>query len=268
MQPRAGSSRRLRARLAAAALAAAAASAGGCSWHRFGEADGVVAAPDLPSPAAGDSLAEVFAVADAVEQGDFSVRAELLRVAKIAGGIWEDVPEKRARRADFVLEPGADYVVVVGRECSDWVGRERWSDERTSWFLLHDGRVLAFDHFRFGARCGLANAFRPVPADSPARANERDLLRWLEQRRPPGRLPVELRFARGHAYVAAGRLEEAEAMLRFADDALDAREDLMSPREVSDEEAAAFEAEGRRLRGLRGDLSAAIREARRAEVRP
>jgi hypothetical protein len=256
-------SRRLRAGLAAAALAAH-----GCSWHGFGDADAVVAAPDLPAPAAGASLAEVFVVADAVEQGDFSARAEVLRVSKIAGGIWEEVPEKRARRPDFALEPGADYVVVVGRECSDWVGRERWSDERTSWFLLQDGRVVAFDHFRFGERCGLANAFRPVAAGSPARANERDLLRWLEQRRPPGRIPLELRFSRGQAYVAAGRLEEAEAMLRFADDALDAREDLERPREVSDEEAAAFDAEGRRLRGLRGDLSSAIREARRAEASP
>jgi hypothetical protein len=256
-------SRRLRAGLAAAALAAH-----GCSWHRFGDADALVAAPELPAPAAGESLAEVFAVADAVEQGDFSVHAEVLRVSKIAGGIWEEVPEKRARRSDFALEPGADYVVVVARECSDWVGRERWSDERSTWFLLEDGRVVAFDHFSFGPRCGLANAFRPVDAGSPARVNERDLLRWLEQRRPPGRLPVEIRFSRGHAYVAAGRLEEAEAMLRFADDALDAREELESPREVSLEEAAAFDAESRRLRGLRADLSAAIREARRAEPRP
>ena len=188
----------------------------------------------------------------------------MLRVSKIAGGIWEPVPERRARRGDFALDPAADYVVVVARECSDWEGRERWSDERTSWFLLRGGRLVAYDHWTFGPRCGLANAFRPVDAASPSRTNERDLLRWLEQRRPPGRIPIDLRFQRGHAYVAAGRLEEAGAMLRFADEALAAREDLMSPREVAPEEEAAFEAEGQRLRGLRADLSAAIRDAERA----
>jgi hypothetical protein len=245
---------------AAAALAAA-----GCSWHGPGEANEVSpVSPALPVPAEGTALAEVFAVADAVPQGPFSASAEVLRVSKIAGGVWEEVPAERARRADFALDPAADYVVVVARECSDWEGRERWSDERTSWFLLREGRLAAYDHWSFGPRCGLANAFRPVAAGSPSRTNERDLLRWLEQRRPPGRVPVELRFQRGHAYVAAGRLEEAGAMLRFADDALAAREELASPREQSSEEEAAFEAEGERLRGLRADLSKAIREAERA----
>jgi len=245
--------------------AAAAFAAAGCSWHGPGEANEVSpVSPALPVPAEGAALAEVFAVADAVEEGPFSASAELLRVSKIAGGVWEEVPAERARRADFALDPAADYVVVVARECSDWESRERWSDERTSWFLLREGRLAAYDHWTFGPRCSLGNAFRPVAAGSPSRTNQRDLLRWLEQRRPPGRVPVELRFQRGHAYVAAGRLEEAGAMLRFADDALAAREELASPREQSPEEEAAFEAEGERLRGLRADLSKAIREAERA----
>jgi hypothetical protein len=241
----------------AAALAGA-----GCSWHGFGEADAVAALPaELPMPAEGMTIPELLALAQRTEQGEFSARAELLRVSKIAGGVWEAVPAKRARRGDFAPEPGADYVAVVGRECSDWEGRERWSDERASWFLFRDGRLAAWDHFSFGPRCAVGNSFRPVAASSPSRANERDLLRWLEQRHPPGRIPLELRFSRGQAYAAAGRLEEAGAMLRFADDALDAREDFERPREVTPEEEAAFAAEGRRLRGLRADLSAAIREA-------
>ena len=55
-------------------------------------------------------------------------------------------------------------------------------------------------------------------------------------------------------------------MLRFVDDSLQSREDLFEKRAVSAEEVAAFEAEGRRLRGRRADLDAAIRRAEQAEA--
>jgi hypothetical protein len=251
----------------AARLAAAVALlAAGCSWHRAGDADAIAAAAAGAAPAPGMTLLEVLALAEVREQGPFRVAAEIARIAKVGGGFWEDVSERSARRADFAAEPGADYVIVVLRDCRDWEGRERWSDERASWFLLHQGRLVGFDHWTFGPRCAVANAYGPVPAESPARATERDLLRWLEQRHPPGRIPLELRFQRGGALVAAGRLDEARAMLRFGDDALDSREHLHRPREGTPEEAEAFEVEGRRLRGLRADLSAAIRRAEAART--
>jgi hypothetical protein len=252
-----------------AALALATALAAGCSWHRHGEANAVAAAEGgLPQPAEGMSIAEVVALAEVEESGDLSADAEVLRVAKISGGIWEDVSIRTARRADFAPAQDADYVVVANRTCSDWTGRERWSDDRASWFLLPGGRLAAWDHWTFGARCGLSNDLRPVAEGSPSRTNERDLLRWLEQRHPPGRIPTELRIQRGRAFAAAGRLAEARAMLRYADDALLSREDLFESRETTEEERAAFEAEGKRLRDLRADLSSEVRaaEARAAEA--
>lgn len=246
-------------------LAAAWLAVPGCSWHRPGEADAVAPpAADAAAPQLGASLAEVLALAGVREHGSFSVESELQRVARVSEGIWEDVPARSARRPDFAPDATADYVVVVRRSCRDWAGRERWQDQRASWFLLPGGRLAAFDHWTFGPRCALANAFRPLPADSPSRVTERDLLRWLDQRHPPGRVPVEIRFQRGAAYTGTGRLEEARAMLRFADDALQSREDLFEKREVSTEDAQAFEAEGRRLRGLRNELRAAIRRAEEA----
>lgn len=234
----------------------------GCAWHSPGAADAVAPAEGaLAEPEPGASLAEVIALAEAREGGGFSVESDLERVARVHDGIWEDVPARSARRPDFAAEPGAEYVVVVRRSCRDWEGRERWSDERASWFLLRDGRLSAYDHWRFGPRCSLLGAFRPVPADSPARATERDLRRWLDQRHPPGRLPIELRFRRGIAYASAGRLAEARAALRFGDGALVSREDLFEKREVTPAEAEAFELEGRRLRALREDLRAAIQRA-------
>jgi hypothetical protein len=237
----------------------------GCSWHRPGEADAVAPPPsDARVLEPGASLGEVLAWAEARESGEFSVDADLERVVRVSEGLWEDVPLRKARAADFAPDAAADYVVVVRRSCRDWEGRERWSDERASWFLLPSGRLVAFDHWTFGPRCALGNAFRPPRASAHARAIERDLLRWLEQRHPPGRVPTEIRFQRGMAYVASGRRREARAMLRFGDDALQSREDLFEKRIASPEEAEAFELEGRRLRALRNELRAAIQQADQA----
>jgi hypothetical protein len=256
------------ARAGALLLAAACA---GCSWHRAGEANVVAAAPTgHPMPSEGLGIAEVIALAETTEQGDFSADAEVFRVAKIADKIWEDVSVRDARRGGVTLDPAAEYVVVARRECSDWTSdRDRWSDERASWFLFAGGKLAAWDHFAFGAHCGLAESFRPVSAGSPSLVTERDLLRWLEQRQPPGKLPIELRYARGRAFAAAGRIAEARAMLRFGDDAVDAKEQLFEVRETTEEERAAFDAEARRLGDLRAELTAEIRaaEAREAAAR-
>jgi hypothetical protein len=248
---------------ATALLLLASATFAGCSWRSAGEADAVAPAPsDLPLPSEGMTLGEAIAVVETEEQGDFSVSAEVLRIAKIEGGIWEDVPARAARRSDFAPAAGAEYVVVAQRTCSDWATtRDRWSDDRASWFLFAGGKLVAFDHWTFGPRCALGNAFSPVPAGSPSVSTERDLLRWLEQRHPPGKIPTELRFARGRAFAAADRLPEARAILRFSDDALDYREDVFEVRESTEDERSAFDAESRRLRDLRADLSTAIREA-------
>jgi hypothetical protein len=240
----------------------------GCAWHRAGEADAVLHGETLPAPEPGLQLAEVLAFAGTRESGDFTVTTELRRISAVRGGIWEDVSAREVTRGRLVPDPGTDYVVVVRRACSDWEGRERWSDERASWFLLPGGRLAAYDHWSFGPRCAVGSRFRPLPADSPSRESERDLLRWLEQRHPPGPLPLELRFVRGRAYAEAGRLEEARSLLRFGDDGLQGREDLFEKRLVAPEDAAAFEAEGRRLRGLRADLRQAIRDAERDAAAP
>lgn len=252
----------------AGALLLATAFAAGCSWHRPGEANAVAATPEgLPMPSEGLGIAEVIALAETTEQGDYSADAEVLRVAKVTDKIWEDVSVRSARRGDFALDPAAEYVVVARRDCSDWTrDRDRWSDERASWFLFVGGKLAAWDHFAFGAHCGIAESFRPVDAGSPSLVTERDLLRWLEQRLPPGKLPVELRYERGRAFAAAGRIAEARAMLRFADAAIDAKEQLFEVRETTEEERAAYDREARRLGDLRAEITSAIREAEAREA--
>jgi hypothetical protein len=252
----------------AGALLLAAALAAGCSWRRPGEANAVAVAPEgHPMPTEGLGIAEVIALAETVEQGDFSADAEVLRVAKVSDKMWEDVPVRAARRGDFALDPAAEYVVVARRECSDWTtDRDRWSDDRASWFLFAGGKLAAWDHYAFGPHCGIAESFRPVRAGSPSLVTERDLLRWLEQRHPPGKLPIELRYERGRAFARAGRIAEARSMLRFADDAVDANQQLFEVRETTDEERAAYDREARRLGDLRAEITAAIRDAEAREA--
>jgi hypothetical protein len=247
----------------AGALLLAATFAAGCSWHRPGEANPVAIAPDgHPMPSEGLGIAEVIALAETAEQGDYSADAEIVRVARVSDKIWVDVPVRAARRGDLALDPAAEYVVVAHRECSDWTtDRDRWTDDRASWFLFAGGKLAAWDHFAFGPHCGIAESFRPIRAGSPSLVTERDLLRWLEQRHPPGKLPVELRYERGRAFAAAGRIAEARAMLHFGDDAIDAREQLFEVREVTEDERAAYDREARRLGDLRAEVTAAIREA-------
>ena len=247
----------------AGALLLAAACAAGCSWHRPGEANPVAIAPEgHPMPSEGLGIAEVIALAESAEQGDFSADAEVLRVAKVTDKIWEDVPVRDARRSGLALDPAAEYVVVARRECSDWTSdRDRWTEERASWFLLVDGKLAAWDHFAFGPQCGIAESFRPVRAGSPSLVTERDLLRWLEQRHPPGKLPIELRYLRGRAFASADRIAEARAMLHFGDDAVEANEQLFEVRETTEEERAVYDREARRLGDLRALLTAELREA-------
>jgi hypothetical protein len=244
------------------ALAGAACLAAACAWHTAGEVDAVTEPPlDLPAPQPGMELPAVLDLASSVERGSFAVWADILRIVAVKDGVWKDLRLAEVRRPAFTPDPATDYVVVVKRTCRDWEGRQRWSDVRMSWFLLPGGRLAAYDHWTFGPRCAVADRFRPAAEGSPARTTERDLLRWLEQRHPQGRLPIELRFQRGEAFVEAGRLDEARALLRFGDDAIEARDHLHRPREESAAESGAFQTEQARLRRLRADLSTAIRRA-------
>jgi hypothetical protein len=257
---RAATAQRARAALAAAALSAAALA---CAYHADGEAGALAGeAQRAPAPAPGASLADAIAVVRADEGAGFSVEVSEVRVSKVAGGFWEEVDARRAARPDFVPDAGAVYVVSAKRRCEDWKRpRDRFEAERASWFLLPGGAVAAYDHWSFGPRCALANALRPARPEH--REVERELLRFLEQRHPPRPLPFELRIARGLAFVAAGRLDAAHALLASADQAIGARRDLFEERTASAEEEAAFEAEQARLRALRADLARAIREAER-----
>jgi hypothetical protein len=154
--------------------------------------------------------------------------------------------------------------VLAVRRCGDWTGREHWAAERTSWFVLRDGKLAAFDHWSFGPRCAVANAFAPSPPE--LLETERTLRRFVDQRHPPAPVPLAIRFRRGLAFFAAGRVQEARAELAAGDQGLAARQDLYRAGEHSERAQEAFRAESEELYALREQLSTALaqrgREAR------
>jgi|GEM_PF-2064682 len=255
---------RVATRGAAALLAAWAAWAAGCTWKSEGAAGALPAdalavdgaGPPLPSP--GMALGDVLALLRTGEPGGMDVDVRELRLARVRGGLWEAISAREA-----VRDPAGEIAILSVRRCRDWVGRERWRATRSSWFILRDDALEAFDHWRFGPRCALGNAFAPAPPE--LLETERTLRRFLEQRHPPAPPPLAIRFQRGLAYLGAGRRAEARAELAAGDQALAARQDLYEERESTSEEQEAFAAESAALRRLRDTLAAAIAQAERNE---
>ena len=244
-------------RTLAALLIASTALLGACAWHDHGAAGALLEPPaGVPAPALGMGVADVLAVARASEAGGIGVHLRELRVSRVTDGIWQEVSPKDAAR-----DPGRELVVLAVRRCGDWTGREHWEAERTSWFVLQGGALTAFDHWSFGPRCTVGNAF--VPSPPALLATERDLLRFVDQRHPPAPAPLAIRFQRGLAFLGAGRVAEARAELAAGDEGLAARQDLYKEGEHSPLAQETFRLESEELYTLREQLSAALAKQQR-----
>jgi hypothetical protein len=220
-----------------------------------------------PEPAAGLDAAEVLAILyeGALDDG-YTVRVEERFVSRIEDGVWTEIsPEAAVADAS-----GAEVriAMVARRTCSDWEREEgerlsavHHTAERPSWFLLRGGRVVAYDHWRFGPRCSLTNHFRP--ARTGDRDAERTFLRFVAQRFPAPPPEPEVRFARGHAFLEAGRPEDARRALESGDRAMDAWRAAHEHHDLAPEAQAALDAREKSLRRARAELSVALARALR-----
>jgi hypothetical protein len=194
----------------------------------------------------------------AASDGTYTLQAEDPFVSRIEDGVWQEV-DPRATNGS-----GADVHVAVAarRVCSDWRFRteekliDHSAEARASWFLLRNGGLVAWDHWTFGPTCRLENHFRPARDED--RDTERALLRFVDQRLPDPAPSPEIRFARGHAYLEAGRLKEAQRMLRSGDRAIDFWVASYAHHELSPERRAVLDDRERKLRSARVQLSLAI----------
>jgi hypothetical protein len=232
-----------------------------CSWHAEGMGGALREPPaGVPTPAVGMDVAGVLEVARAREAGGVDVDLRELHVSRVTDGVWEAVSPDEA-----VRDPGAELAVVAVRRCGDWTGREHWESGRASWFVLQRGALAAFDHWSFGPRCAVGNAFAPAPA--PLLETERTLRRFVDQRHPPAPPPLSIQLRRGLAYLAAGRVQEARAQLAAGDQRLAARQDLYEETDATPLEQETFRLESEELYALREELSAALARQRREAAR-
>jgi hypothetical protein len=119
------------------------------------------------------------------------------------------------RRGDVALAPDADVMLIAHRRCHAQRGLEESEVERVGYYLFPALRLEAFDDYAFGRTCAVTNSFRA------ARGPTVPLERAAAQRVASdfGRMPVDPAqlYRRGLAYLEAGRVTDAEAVLTVAE---------------------------------------------------
>jgi hypothetical protein len=170
--------------------------------------------PDFEAvlPNEGASLEELLAALyapPAKEAGDLELRRlEILRVDERP---WRALSLDEIRRGELVPSDAESYAVVADWECRAKVGLKDVRVVRPSWYLLPDNRLEAWDHLRFRSGCETRSQFRA------ARGAQAEVEAELSARvaKAYGKRTLELDevYRRGLAYVEAGRLVEARAML-------------------------------------------------------
>jgi hypothetical protein len=218
------------------------------------------APPPLPAglsarPALGDSLDLLLAKLPHPEQPGPRVALEELRVLAVDRQPWTPLEPALAAGA------GGRVAVVAGRRCSLREGLHRTRAERSSWFLLAEGALVAFDHDGFSAACASLPAFQPAsPGDV---AIERQLVRYVTQRWPDDAVPGEQRLARGLALLGRGRPDDALAELQALDRQIAELERREQDPETGEESSReAWREEASRLRPMRAQLQHALRDSR------
>jgi hypothetical protein len=224
------------------------------------------APPPLPAgvgtrPALGDPLELLIAKLPHAEAAGPRVALEELRVLEVEREPWTSLDPAHAAGA-----PGR-VAVIAGRRCAQREGLGVARAERSSWFLLTAGRVVAFDHDAFVGGCVSLPVFEPASReDAPI---ERQLVRYVTQRWPDDAVAAEERLERGLALLARGRADDALAELQALDREIAElerreRESTSEGRAASDGEAA-WREEADRLRPLRAQLHHALRGSRAEE---
>jgi hypothetical protein len=165
---------------------------------------------ELPREGAG--LVEVLAALhapDAIEGA--RILLDALEIHRADVEPWQRIPLAALRSGAVASEPSATYVVVADRSCRGEEGLRELSARRVSSYLLPGNRLAAWDHHDFRGRCVVRSRFRAARGDVAILELEVAARIAAERGRPP--LELEQVYRRGLAYVEAGRLTEARAML-------------------------------------------------------
>lgn len=170
--------------------------------------------PDLPRQ--GDSLEEVLASLYAPHPNEkLEVAIRTLEIHRTDVSPWEPVAFDALRAGEIVSKPSEGYAVVVDWTCLEQQGLKSVTKQRVAWYLLpHDG-LDAWDHYGFRGGCTLAHEFRAARGGDAA--TESELTAQIAKTYGKTSLELDQVYRRGLAYVEAGRMLEARAMLALGE---------------------------------------------------
>jgi hypothetical protein len=170
------------------------------------------------APTNGASLHEALAGLYAPPTADYRRFVSKLDVLRIAEG----GPTKLApAEIDAAIDAGAadTFAVVATLGCRSEVDLEIYSGEKVGWMLLPEGKLASWDLPEYTDRCVVSNAFQP--GDASLADLEKQVAAYRDANFPRSMAHVGEYYQKGLAYVAVGRIADAEAMLAAGDRGFD-----------------------------------------------
>jgi hypothetical protein len=172
----------------------------------------------LGTPVAGATLHEVLASVYAPPIVATTLFVSKLDVLDVSDGQARLLTEAEVDAA-VAGDAAGDYGVVVLLRCLSEVDMQRYGGEKVAWYLLQDGKLVAWDQAEFLDRCIFRNEF--FPAKGELVATEKRITAYRDANFPTSMAHTGEFYVKGLFYVGADRVEEAEAMLKAGDEALD-----------------------------------------------
>ena len=172
----------------------------------------------LGTPMAGASLHEVLASVYAPPIVATTLFVSKLDVLDVSDGSARLLTEAEVDAA-IASDASGDYGVVVLVRCLSEVDMQRYGGEKVAWYLLQDGKLVAWDQAEFLDRCLFRNEF--FPAKGELVATEKRITAHRDAAFPTSMAHTGVFYQKGLFYLGADRLEEAEAMLKAGDEFLD-----------------------------------------------
>ncbi len=156
------------------------------------------------------TLAELLAALHAPNPYErITVELSELAIFEVAPDGWVEIPFARIRSGETLAGDDRSYAVLVFWTCTLDQGLRQSRNRRAGSYLLPGNRLTAYDHYAFRNECSASNEFRAARGDLiPV---ERQAFARVSG--PGATFSLGQAYQRGLAYVEAGRLTEARAML-------------------------------------------------------
>jgi CHAT domain-containing protein/tetratricopeptide (TPR) repeat protein len=172
-------------------------------------------------PYVGASLRETLEGASTLAKELTNVAVKRVVVLRTDVEPWIEIPVEDVLRGRSPGPTGASYAVTSTRACRAVVEFNMNFATTTSWYLLPEGRLRAYEHHRLDDTCLTKLFFEPATGDQVLLEEELiERLGGVEFQRSMRPLDA---YRKGFGYAKVGRIREARRMLEFGDAAFSVR---------------------------------------------